>query len=83
MASLEFYQIFKEEKRQFYRLLEKLEEEEILLHLFYKASITYIPEPDKYALRKKKLQTIMSHEDIHKNSKNYFQQMKFSNRKTS
>lgn len=71
MASLEFYQIFKEEKCQFYRLLKKLEEEEILPHLFYEASFTYIPKSDKYILRKK-VQTIMPHEDIYKNSKKYF-----------
>lgn len=51
MASLELYRTFKEEKYQFYRLLQKIEEQEIFPHLFYKANITLIPKPEKYILR--------------------------------
>ena len=49
----EFYQIFKEELISlFYKLLQKVEEELILLNSCYESSITLIPKSDHSVTRK-------------------------------
>ena len=40
------------------KLLQKIEEEGTLLNAFYKASITFLPQPDKDTIRKENYKTI-------------------------
>lgn len=62
--------MFKELKLIYHKLsLQKIDEEEILSNLFYKANITPIPKSDKENPRK--LQTNMSYEYTQKISTKY------------
>ena len=57
----EFYQKFRQELTPILlKLFEKIAEEGKLLYLFYEATITLIPKPDKDATKKKKKKKTVS-----------------------
>ena len=56
----EFYQIFKESISIFYKLFQKIEEEETLSKSICDTSITLIPKPDKDITRKENFKPISS-----------------------
>ena len=64
----EFYQKFREElTRILHKLFQKIAEEGKLQNLFYEATITLIPKPDKDPTQKRKLQANITDEHRCKN----------------
>ena len=54
----EFYQRFNEELVPLLKLLQNIEENRMLLNLFYEASITLTPKPDKHTTKKENYKTV-------------------------